>query len=85
MVLPVLSGEEPICPMEKPRVCIKDSSTVGSTKILGRRVRVERESDMDIKALFTESISFPGKQKSQVHMEIHYIDSQVLKTEHFVG
>lgn len=59
--------------------------TVESTKILGRRVRVERESATDKRALFNKSIFFSGKQKSQVHMEIHYIDSHVLETERFAG
>lgn len=32
LVLPlVLSGKEQICPMEKPKVCIQNSSTAGST------------------------------------------------------
>lgn len=27
----ILGGREPICPEEKPKVCIKDSLTAGST------------------------------------------------------
>jgi len=52
---------------------------------LGRGIKAEEELARDIKVLFTKSVSFPGKQNSQVHMEIHYLHTHMLNMECFAG
>lgn len=83
----ILGGEEQTCLMEKkPTVCIKGSLTAGSTGESPRQgVRVEKELPGGIKALFTKSVSFPSEHNSQVPMEIHHLDTHVLKIEWFAG
>lgn len=54
-------------------------------KVPGRGVRVEKELPGGIKALFTKSVSFPSEHNSQVPMEIHHLDTHVLKIEWFAG
>lgn len=65
----------------KPEVCIKDGSTAGS-RYLGQGW--ERASWRQ-KGTWAKSISFPGKQNSQVQMEFQYLDTHVLKIKCFAG